>query len=194
MANTKTGPREYRPLALTGAVLIKPKVYQGTNEGWTMEPVDFSEAGNYLGYRFDPRSLYAISAPKGAIRGGHLESRSKLVTILTGAVFYVLVDMRPGENQGNAISFYLGESEEAWGKSVLVPEGVIDAWVPVTEKMMYVSVGDHPYNAFDSLVTLNLFDPKLGVKWPMGSQPHHDTEHRPNHQILDVSQFIESLK
>lgn len=181
-------------LKTPGAVIVKPKIYRGVYDGWLIEPVDFSEASHYLGYRFDPRSMYAIGAPKGIIRGGHLESRSKLVTILSGLVLYVLVDMRPGEGQGRVETFYLGEGENAKGRSVLVPEGVIDAWAVMSDQVSYVSVGDRPYNAFDSLRTLDLFDPELGIIWPEGNRAAYDDVQKEDHRILSKKEFIENLE
>ncbi len=195
MSDTKTGPREYRPLSIPGATIIRPKLNVGKYDGWLIEPVDFSEASYYLGYKFDPRSMYATWAPEGIVRGGHMESRSKLVTILSGLVYYVLVDMRPGENQGKVEQFYLGDGiEEAWGRSVLVPEGVIDAYVVVSENALHLGVGDQPYNAFYSLKTLDLFDKNLGINWPViGDRATYNDSHRDNQVVLPKEEFIKSL-
>lgn len=195
MADKKSGPREYRVNKITGSVLIRPRVYKGKYEGELFEPVDFTEAGFYLGYRFDPRSMYSITAPKGIIRGGHLESRSKLVTILSGTVLYALIDMRPGQDQGKTETFFLGDDEKSWGRSVLVPEGVIDCYAVLSDQVVYVSVGDQPYNAFDSLRTLDLLDPELGIDWPTeGVRATYDDSHRENQKVLSKREFIESLK
>ena len=105
MANTKTGPREYKTLAINNTVIIDPTKYPSKPDGWVMEAADFSELSYFLGYKFDPRSMYTIFSTKNIGRGGHMESRSKMVTVISGMVYYCLVDMRPGEEQGKVCEF-----------------------------------------------------------------------------------------
>lgn len=189
----KTPSRTYKNNSIPGSVLIDPKIYLSRNESWLIEPVDFTEIDYYLGYQFDPRSVYSICVPKGVIRGGHLESRSKIVTILKGLAIYILIDMRPGDTQGRVESFILGEGEEAVGRSILVPEGVVDAYASISDEVITFSIGDQPYNAFDSLKTLDLLDPALKITWPpsVDSLKHHDL--RPDQVSLKLSEFISSL-
>jgi len=191
MTSKKTGPREYKEIDVLGAVLIRPQIYKSKPAGELAEPVDFTELGYFLGYRFDPRSMYTIWSPKGVVRGGHLEGRSKLVTVVKGSAFYVLVDMRPGDGQGVAHTFYLGEDSRAWGRSILVPEGVVDAFTATSDDFVYLSFGDRPYNAFDSTKTLDVFDPELKIDWPARTLALHNEEEK---SILSRSKFIESLK
>ncbi|KKT51234.1 MAG: hypothetical protein UW44_C0014G0026 [Candidatus Collierbacteria bacterium GW2011_GWB2_44_22] len=115
MANTKTGPREYKTLAINNTVIIDPTKYPSKPDGWVMEAADFSELSYFLGYKFDPRSMYTIFSTKNIGRGGHMESRSKMVTVISGMVYYCLVDMRPGEEQGKVCEFFLGEGEKSMG-------------------------------------------------------------------------------
>ena len=191
MDKTKTGPREYKPLPIANTVVVKPVKYLSKPDGWVMEPADFTELSYFLGYKFEPRSQYAIWSPEGIARGGHLESRSKLVTVLQGNLYYVLVDMRPGEDLGKKYEFYLGDSPNSLGQSVLVPEGVIDCWFPIDGSALTHSVGDRPYSKFDNEMTLDIFDPDLGLRLPMGAK-HHAREGEEK-SLTSFNEFIQKI-
>jgi|GEM_PF-5506454 dTDP-4-dehydrorhamnose 3,5-epimerase-like enzyme len=187
--NESQSSRSYKQLEIPGLISIRSKKYQEKANGWLMENVDFNEISYYLGYRFEPRTMYSIWSEKGVIRGGHLEGRSKIVTV-KGMTFHVLVDMRPGSSQGKVVQLLVGEDERAWGNSILVPDGVIDSFVPIDDDSMYIAVGDRPFNRFDSLKTLDLFDPALGVSWPEGTSELDKNEET---EILNLKDFIASL-
>lgn len=168
--NNFNGPRDYKKLDIEGVVMIKSKKYTG-EEGWMSEPIDFSELTYFLGYRFEPKSIHMFEAPKGIIRGGHLEGRAKSLTVARGLAYVVLVNMRLEKDQGKAVGVYLGEGKEAWGNTVLVPEGVLVSLVSMTDDCLYYSAADRPFNRFDSMLTLDMFDPKLKINWPKGVKP-----------------------
>lgn len=188
--NSKYPSREYKVLSIPGAGLIKSRKYFSKPDGWLKEQVDFVELTNFLGYRFDARSLFSIWTPKGVIRGGHLEARAKLVSMVRGAAFMVLVDMRPGEGQGKVESFFIGDTKDAWGDSVVIPEGLVVAYAPLSDENLYMQISNKPFNRFDSLTTLNLSDPALGIKWPEGTIPQSLEEEM---KILNLKEFIESI-
>ncbi len=191
MTSQKTGPREYVTLPIANTVVINPVKYPSMPDGWVMETADFAELSYFLGYKIEPRSMYAIWSPEGIVRGGHMESRSKLVTVLKGTMFYMLIDMRPGPDLGKTHEFYLGDGKEAIGRSVLVPEGVIDAYVPVNGDALTHSVGDRPYNKFDNNRTLDLFDPNLGFNIPKSAEHSREEEEK---KEMSLKEFKESLK
>jgi len=182
-------PRFYKQLEIPGLISIRSKKYQEKSNGWLMEVADFNELSYYLGYRFEPRTMYSIWSEKGVIRGGHLEGRSKIVTV-SGMTFHVLVDIRPGAGQGKVVQLLVGEDERAWGNSILVPDGVIDSFVPVDDNSLYIAVGDRPFNRFDSLKTLDLFDPALGVSWPKGT---YELDKNEETEILSLKDFIAAI-
>jgi dTDP-4-dehydrorhamnose 3,5-epimerase/reductase len=175
---------------IPGAMILNHDRYGKQGVGMAYEVADFSEIAEFGGVRFDARSMYAIESVKGMLRGGHMESRSKLVTILDGMVYYVLVDMRAGSTRGRVCQFRLGNGSDALGQSVLVPEGVVDAFVSLTETSLYVSVADQPYNLFDAKYGLNMFDKKLSIKWPRFTQ---EISHGDKAKILSFDQFVANI-
>lgn len=192
MEDKKHGSRVYKSLPIANTVVIDAVKYLSVPDGWVMETADFTELSYFLGYKFEPRSMYAIWSPEGIARGGHLESRSKLSTVVVGTIYYVLVDMRPGPERGKTFEFYLGDGEQSMGRSVLIPEGVVDAFIPVGGEALTHQVGDRPYNKFDNRRTLNIFDPEIGFHLPKGSKQHA----REGEEALTISlkEFQEALK
>ncbi len=162
----KTGPRKYSLLEIQNSVVVNPTKYMSKPDGYVMDTADFTELSYYLGYKFQVRSVYTISSPEGIARGGHLESRSKNVTIVSGLVYYCMVDLRPGDGYLKSSEFYLGEGQGSLGSSVLVPEGVVDYFIPVNGTALYFSIADRPFNMFDTLHTLNMMDPEIGLHIP----------------------------
>ncbi|EKD53073.1 MAG: hypothetical protein ACD_61C00164G0002 [uncultured bacterium] len=193
MASNKTGPREYKTLPIANTVVVNPMKYLSKPDGWVMETADFTELSYFLGYKYEPRSSYAIFSVENVGRGGHLESRSKFVTVLSGLLYYCLVDMRPGPDRGKTCEFFLGEGAEAMGKSVLVPEGVVDFYIPVNGPALTHSVGDKPYNRFDNRKTLDMFDPELKLTKLPKEAKHHVPENV-ELNLLSYQEFTASLR
>ena len=187
----KTGPREYKNLPIANSVVIDSAKYTSEPDGVVMETADFTELSYYLGYKFEPRSMYSIWSPEHVGRGGHRESRSKVVTVLSGAVYYCMVDMRPGADMKKTSEFYLGDHEKSLGRSVLVPEGVVDYWVPVNGPAMTHCVGDRPYNKFDNMTALNMKDPEIGLHIPEGTLFSIQIDEQAS--VLSLKQFMEKI-
>lgn len=192
MPEKKTGPREYKTLSIANSVIVRPLKYMSKPDGFVMETADFTELSYFLGYKFEPRSMYAIWSPEGVGRGGHVESRSKLMTVLSGTVYYCMVDMRPGNDQGKVSEFYLGDGDKAIGTGVLSPEGVVDYWVAVGGSAMTHYVADRTYNKFDNLRTLDINDPALGLHLPGKVIRHVPMEGDTG--VLSLKEFIETTK
>jgi dTDP-4-dehydrorhamnose 3,5-epimerase-like enzyme len=173
--------------------VVNPMKYLSKPEGWVMETADFTELSYFLGYKFEPRSMYAIWSPEGVGRGGHIESRTKFISVLSGLIYNCLIDMRPGPEMGKTYECYLGEGDDALARSILVPEGVIDYYVPVKGPALTHSVGDKPYNRFDNLRTLDMFDPDLRLtKIPREAKHHIPDNVELN--ILSYKEFVAKLK
>ena len=186
-----TGPREYKTLEIFNTIVINPTKYLSKPDGFVMETADFTELGYFLGYKFEPRSVYAIWSPEGVGRGGHLESRSKVVTIVSGLVYYCMVDLRPGEGYLRTSEFYLGDGKNSIGRSVLVPEGVVDYFIPVDGPAMSHAIADRPYNKFDNRFTLNMKDPEIGLHIP--EKTMHNVPIDEESSLLSLKEFKEKI-
>ena len=106
----------------------------------------------------------SLSAIKGTLRGMHYQpGQAKLVRCVRGAIFDVLVDIRPGSPQfGQWESFVLDDAEH---RQLYCPDGfahgfcVLSGIADVTYKVSsYYDPQAESGFAFD--------DPEVGVEWP----------------------------
>lgn len=80
------------------------------------------------------REIFYSTSSRGVLRGMHLQEPSlhqwKIVTIISGTVLDVLVDVRPSSDSfGQSVSLTLSEGS---GLSVVVPPGVAHGFLVVT--------------------------------------------------------------
>jgi dTDP-4-dehydrorhamnose 3,5-epimerase len=159
------------PLALPGAALIEPTLYRDTRgaffEAWNER--NFAASG--IEARFVQENV-SVSR-RHVLRGLHYQvsqAQGKLIRVLAGAVFDVIVDLRRSSPDfGRSLSVQLDAHEP---RSLWVPPGfahgflaladdthvqykVTDFWVPQAER------------------TLAWNDPALEIHWPLpaGTEP-----------------------
>jgi dTDP-4-dehydrorhamnose 3,5-epimerase len=103
----------------------------------------------------------------GVVRGLHLRSgrgESKLVRCSYGAVFDVIVDLRPGSpTYGNWESFELRDSEQA---SLYVPAGCAHGFQALTDPADVSYRIDRPHDPSED-VSIAFDDPELAIPWPL---------------------------
>jgi dTDP-4-dehydrorhamnose 3,5-epimerase len=153
------------PLALPGAVLIEPTVYVDTRgaffEAWN-ERV-FAAAG--VEARFVQENV-SISN-RGVLRGLHYQVsqvQGKLIRVLAGAVFDVIVDLR---RSSVAFGRSLGVNLDAREPRLLwVPPGFAHGFLALTDNTcVQYKVTD--FWAPQAERTLAWNDPALGIDWPL---------------------------
>jgi len=159
------------PLALSGAMLIEPDVYADARgaffEAWNERT--FATAG--IEARFVQENV-SISK-RHVLRGLHYQvsqAQGKLIRVLAGAVFDVIVDLRrasAGFGRSLSISLDVRELRSLWvppgfahgflalADDTVVQYKVTDFWAPQAER------------------TLAWHDPALGIRWPLppGTEP-----------------------
>ena len=104
---------------------------------------------------------------KGVIRGMHLRSghgESKLVRCSYGAVFDVVVDLRPGSPTfGNWESFELRDNEQV---TLYVPAGCAHGFQALTDPADVSYRIDRPHDPSED-VSIAFDDPELAIPWPL---------------------------
>ena len=153
------------PLALPGALLIEPAVYRdargGFFEAWNERA--FAAAG--LELRFVQENV-SISR-RHVLRGLHYQVsqvQGKLVRVLAGAVFDVIVDLRRSSaGFGRALTLQLEASDP---RSLWVPPGFAHGFL-VLEDDTHVQYKVTDFWAPQAERTLAWDDPALGIRWPM---------------------------
>lgn len=125
-------------------------------------------------------SLHQVNVTKtlgtGTVRGLHLQhgskAESKVVTCLTGAIFDVVVDMRPlSPTFGNWFGIELAEDS---GTSVIVPTGCAHGMQSLMPTAMVHYLHSAPYEP-SMEAGISALDPTIGVEWPL---PPTNLSHR----------------
>jgi dTDP-4-dehydrorhamnose 3,5-epimerase len=153
------------PLALPGAMLIEPTVYADARgalfEAWNERA--FAAAG--IEARFVQENVSVSN--RHVLRGLHYQVsqvQGKLVRVLTGAVFDVIVDLRrssPGF--GRSLSVNLDDREP---HSLWVPPGFAHGFLALTDNTrVQYKVTD--FWAPQAERTLAWNDTALGIHWPL---------------------------
>lgn len=170
------------PLNLYGATLLEPKVH-GDHRGFFMESYNdslFKQHGITYNFIQDNQSL---SAEAGVLRGLHYQlnpkAQTKLIRVLTGAIYDVIVDIRKSSPTfGQWVGVILSEHNH---RQLLVPKGFAHGFctlVPNTQVLYKVDEYYSPEN--DRGILWN--DPALGIDWPTSNPTLSDKDQR--HPLL----------
>ncbi|WP_379135440.1 dTDP-4-dehydrorhamnose 3,5-epimerase [Paenibacillus sp. sgz500958] len=170
------------PLKLEGAKLLEPVVH-GDARGYFMESYN-EDVLHKLGIteRFiqDNQSL---SAEAGVLRGLHYQlnpkSQTKLIRVLAGAIYDVIVDIRRGSPTfGEWVGVILSEHNK---RQLLVPQGFAHGFCTLVPNTLVMYKVDEYYSPeHDRGILWN--DPELGVDWPVSSPILSDKDKR--HPLL----------
>lgn len=148
-----------------GVVLMEPKVY-GDDRGFFVESYKWAggsaaEAGPFV------QDNHSYSKEAGTVRGLHYQlapkAQTKLVRVLTGAIYDVVVDLRRGSPTYGAWQGFILTPRNF--RQLLVPKGFAHGFctlVPDTE-VLY-KVDEYYSKEHDRGIAWD--DPELGIDWP----------------------------
>jgi dTDP-4-dehydrorhamnose 3,5-epimerase len=177
------------PLALTGAVLIEPTVYADTRgaffEAWNERA--FDAAG--IDARFVQENVSV--SKRHVLRGLHYQvsqAQGKLIRVLAGAVFDVIVDLRRSSaGFGRSLSVNLDACEP---RSLWVPPGFAHGFLALDDNTrVQYKVTD--FWAPQAERTLAWDDPALGIQWPLpaGTPPVLSEKDRRGQTLVQAETF-----
>lgn len=153
-----------QPTGIDGLFVVEPAVH-GDERGYFIETYnrrDYHAAGLTMEFVQDNQSM----SSKGVLRGLHYQiahPQGKLVRALSGEVYDVAVDMRPGSatygkwhgvllSGGNHRQFY-------------IPEGFAHGFLVLSESAVFsYKVTDYWYPNDEGGIAWN--DPELAIDWP----------------------------
>ncbi len=152
------------PGELNGIIIIEPDVF-GDARGFFMETWNqrrYQDAGLNANFVQDNLSL----SRRGTLRGLHLQNpapQGKLVSVLSGEVFDVAVDLRKssptfGKWQATTLS---GENK----RQFFVPPGFAHGFLVLSETALFHYKCTAYYSPKDEL-TVRWNDPEIGIEWP----------------------------
>ncbi|WP_138496204.1 dTDP-4-dehydrorhamnose 3,5-epimerase [Paenibacillus pinistramenti] len=175
------------PLNLEGASLLEPVVH-GDHRGFFMESYNEQVMqAKGLNYHF-VQDNQSLSAQPGVLRGLHYQlnpkAQTKLVRVLSGAIYDVIVDVRRSSPTfGQWQGFILSEFNQ---RQLLVPKGFAHGFctlVPNTQVMYKVDEYYSPEN--DRGILWN--DPALGIDWPASNPVLSEKDQR--HPLLQDAEL-----
>ena len=156
---------------IEGLCVITPTVH-GDSRGWFAETYnarDMEEAGIPMTFVQDNQSM----SPKGVLRGLHFQKnypQTKLVRVIKGRVFDVVVDLRAGSPTfGKWHGLELSEDNH---KQILVPRGFAHGYLVLSDTAEFCYKCDDFYHPNDD-GGLVWNDPAIGIVWPeiIGNYP-----------------------
>lgn len=158
------------PTELAGVFMLTPRRF-GDDRGWFMESYNAQRLAQATGITttFVQDNL-SFSARPGTVRGLHFQTppaaQAKLVSVVVGAVFDVVVDLRHGSPTfGRHAAVIL---TAAAGNQLYVPEGFAHGYCTLEPETVFaykVSAAYAP--ACDAGILWN--DPALAIPWPVAA-------------------------
>lgn len=149
---------------IEGLCILQPAVH-GDNRGYFMETYsqrDMAEVGIDIPFVQDNQSM----STKGVLRGLHFQKQfpqTKLVRVIKGSVFDVVVDLRAGsETYGKWYGVKLTEENK---KQFLIPKGFAHGFLVLSDTAEFCYKCDDFYHANDE-GGLAWNDPTIGIEWP----------------------------
>jgi dTDP-4-dehydrorhamnose 3,5-epimerase len=169
---------------LQGVVVIEPEVFSDVR-GYFLETYNarrFAEAGINEGFVQDNQS----HSKRGVLRGLHYQveqEQGKLIRVLSGEIFDVVVDLRPGSSTfGKWSGFNLSGTEK---KLIWIPKGLAHGFYTLSETAEVVYKVTEFY-APQHERTLLWNDPDLGIHWPLRGEPTLSEKDKAGHSWKEL--------
>lgn len=157
-----------------GLLVIKPRVFRD-DRGYFYESYNrqaFAEAGIDIPFVQDNQS----ESRKGVIRGLHYQlephAQTKLVRVLFGKIYDVVVDLRTGPRFGQWYGLELSDENKF---QLLVPKGFAHGFSVLSDKAIVLYKTDDFY-AREAERGIVYNDPSLGIDWHTDSGKENVSE------------------
>ena len=158
--------------SIEGLYIIEPTVF-GDDRGYFMETyskADFEEIGITCEFVQDNQS----KSKKGVLRGLHYQkenTQAKLVRCISGKVFDVAVDIRPGSKTYGKWEGVILSAENK--KMFYIPKGFAHGFLVLSDTAEFVYKCDDIYNP-SAEAGIKWDDPEIGIVWPEIPEIQHE--------------------
>ncbi len=173
---------------IEGLYTIEPQVFLD-ERGCSMETYnykDFTEAGLTMEFVQDNQSM----SVKGVLRGLHFQKtfqQGKLVRVVHGEVFDVVVDIREGSNTYGKWYGVILSSEKK--NMFYIPEGFAHGFLVLSETAEFAyKLSDYYHPEDESGIPWN--DPEIGVEWPITEDMKVITSERDNNHSAFCEEIV----
>lgn len=171
--------------SMEGVLIIEPKVFTD-NRGFFMETYNrnrYIKAGINTLFVQDNLSYSVL----GTVRGLHYQIRrpqAKLIQVVTGEIFDVAVDIRPGSGTfGKWIGFHLSDRNK---RQLFIPQGFAHGFC-VLSKTAHFLYKCSDFYAPDDEGGINWSDPEIGIDWPV-KDPIISEKDKPHPNLSDLTE------
>jgi len=158
------------PTQIPDVLILEPQVF-GDARGFFLESFNARDFAQSTGLEVQFVQDNHSKSARGVLRGLHYQiehSQGKLVRVIQGEVFDVVVDMRrssPTFGQWEGVRLSAENHRQLW-----VPPGFAHGFVVLSESAEFVyKTTDYWYPAHERSLLWN--DPALGIDWPIDFQP-----------------------
>ncbi|MFO7616601.1 MAG: dTDP-4-dehydrorhamnose 3,5-epimerase [Bacteroidales bacterium] len=156
-----------RKTPIPGLVIIEPSLFEDSR-GYFFESYnkrDLANAGIVADFIQDNQSMSGF----GVVRGLHYQlapySQAKLVRVLEGSVWDVVVDLRKGSPAyGQAYSLEISQANRI---QLFIPKGLAHGFAVTSQKAVFFYKCDEYYHP-DAERGIHCLDPALNLDWPVG--------------------------
>lgn len=160
----QSGNFTFTETSIEGVVVVDVKSY-GDGRGYFMETYkrpDFEAGGIACDFVQDNQS----SSTRGVLRGLHFQiehPQSKLVRVVSGEVFDVAVDLRPGSPTYGRWEGVVLSAENR--RQFFIPRGFAHGFLVLSDEAEFCYKCDDVYHPNDE-GGLMWDDPAIGIEWP----------------------------
>ncbi len=156
-----------KPLGIPDVLLIEPKRH-GDERGFFSETYRASLLAEFGFDRLFVQDNHARTTGRGILRGMHFQrpphAQDKLVKVVAGAIFDVVVDIRRGSpTYGRWAGTELSAEN---GRQILVPRGFAHGYLTLSE-VCDVLYKASDYYAPETEGGLKWDDPTVNIEWPL---------------------------
>lgn len=138
-------------------------VVNGDSRGWFKENYQKAKMEALGLPKFDiVQNNFSFNKEIGVTRGLHAEPWEKFISVANGQIFGAWVDLRQGDSFGQVFT-----AEITPEKAFFVPRGVANAYQTLEPNITYTYLVNDHWSPEAQYTFVNLFDPALGISWPV---------------------------
>ena len=170
--------------SMEGLFIIEPKIFED-KRGFFMETYNqkrYNASGINTTFVQDNLS-YSL---KNTLRGLHFQNKypqAKLIQVISGEIFDVAVDLRPGSSTfGKWTGFHLSDENR---RQVFIPEGFAHGFCVLSEFALFYYKCSDFYQPDDEGGIL-WSDPDIGIDWPV-ENPIISEKDKQNHKLSGLT-------
>ncbi|MEM9081301.1 MAG: dTDP-4-dehydrorhamnose 3,5-epimerase family protein [Verrucomicrobiota bacterium] len=157
-----------QPTSLPGVTLLSPPHFN--DQRGSFRPVYADRL--HQSYQHPWAEMNLSHTQQGVIRGLHFQQphpQAKLITVVFGTIFDVVVDLRPGPNFGQFETFTLSAKDPNLPSQIYLPPGLAHGLATPHGPPTNAYLVSTPWNPeTEQILAWN--DPQLNIPWPL-SQP-----------------------